>query len=313
MSRDTVGSEMSASERPPAVLIINPNAGRMPQKERAAVVESLSQRFRLEVLATTEREDGIALATEAADAGAGLVIAYGGDGHVNEVVNGIAGSATALGIIPGGTMNVLARALGIPLDPLAAIEHLVARLGGEPRLLSLGQMDGRYFTSSAGCGFDAEAAERVEEYLNSKRRFGQMYFFWSAFRVLAGTYRHRNPSMMLRGEFGDVPVAMAIACKAGPYAYFAGRPIDLTPKVSLDAGLDVFALKRMRIEALPFYVLRVLADRVPSHGDAFYAHDLDKFEVTAEEPFSRHVDGEPLGRASSAAFTFVRDVLKVRA
>ncbi|MPZ70556.1 MAG: hypothetical protein GEU71_13665 [Actinobacteria bacterium] len=310
LARDTVG-EMSASERPPAVLIVNPNAGRMPEKERAAVVETLSQRFALEVLGTTEREDGIALGADAADAGASLVIAYGGDGHVNEVINGIAGSTAALGIIPGGTMNVLARALNVPLDPLEAIEHLMGKLEGEPRMLSLGQMDGRYFASSAGCGFDAEAAERVEEYLNSKRRFGQMYFFWSAFRVLAGTYRHRNPSMVLHGEFGDVPVAMAIACKAGPYAYFVGRPIDLAPEVSLDAGLDVFALKRMRIEALPFYVLRVLTDRVSSHGDAFYQHDLDKFEITADEPFSRHVDGEPLGRSTSASFTFVRDILRV--
>lgn len=304
---------MYASERPPAVLIINPNAGRMPEKDRAAVIESLSQRFTLEVLGTTEREDGIALAALAADAGARLVIAYGGDGHVNEVVNGIAGSSAALGIIPGGTMNVLARALKIPLDPLESIEHLITKLDEEPRMLSLGQMDGRYFTSSAGCGFDAEAAERVEEYLSSKERFGQMYFFWSAFRVLAGSYRHRNPSMVLHGEFGEVPVAMAIACKAGPYAYFAGRPIDLAPEVSLDAGLDIFALKRMRIEALPFYVLRVLVDRVSSHGDAFYQHDLDKFEITADEPFSRHVDGEPLGRSASASFTFVRDVLRIKA
>jgi diacylglycerol kinase family enzyme len=277
---------MSASERPPAVLIVNPNAGRMPEKERAAVVETLSQRFALEVLGTTEREDGIALGADAADAGASLVIAYGGDGHVNEVINGIAGSTAALGIIPGGTMNVLARALNVPLDPLEAIEHLMGKLEGEPRMLSLGQMDGRYFASSAGCGFDAEAAERVEEYLNSKRRFGQMYFFWSAFRVLAGTYRHRNPSMVLHGEFGDVPVAMAIACKAGPYAYFVGRPIDLAPEVSLDAGLDVFALKRMRIEALPFYVLRVLTDRVSSHGDDFYKLDLEMFEITGDEAFS---------------------------
>lgn len=304
---------MPVSERPPAVLIINPNAGRMPEMERTDVVTALTEHFQLDVLTTTAREEAIDLASQAATDGVELVIAYGGDGHVNEVANGIATTGVSLGIIPGGTMNVLARALEIPLDPTEAVGHLVSRIEGAPRTISLGQMDGRYFTFSAGCGFDAEAAERVEEFTTSKARFGQLFFYWSAFRVLAGSYRHRNPSMVLKGEFGEVPVAMAIACKAGPYAYLAGRPIDLAPDVSIDAGLDIFALKRMRIEALPFYVLRVVSDRISGHKDVFYEHDLDKFEVVADEPFSRHVDGEPLGAATSATFMLARDVLKVRA
>ena len=262
---------------------------------------------------TTARETGISLAAEVAERGTRLVIAYGGDGHVNEVVNGIAGTQASLGIVPGGTMNVLARALDIPLDPFRAIDHLWDMRERSPRTLSLGRVDGRYFTFSAGCGFDAEAAERVESFVTSKRRFGQLYFFWSAFRVLAGTYRHRNPSMVLRGEFGEVPVAMAVACKNGPYAYLAGRPIDLAPEISMDGGLDVFALKRMRIEALPFYVSRVITDSISKHSDAFYAHDLEKFEIAADEPFSRHVDGEPLGPATTASFELVRDIVRIHA
>ncbi len=253
------------------------------------------------------------MAAEVGASGTRLVIAYGGDGHVNEVVNGIAGTQAALGIVPGGTMNVFARALDIPLDPFAAIDHLVDRLERPVEMISLGKMDDRYFTFSAGCGFDAEAAERVESFTTSKRRFGQLFFYWSAFRVLASTYRHRNPSMVIRGDFGEIPVAMAVACKAGPYAYLAGRPIDLAPDVSLDSGLDVFALKRMRLEALPFYAARVLADSISRHSDAFYAHDLESFEITADEGFSRHVDGEPLGKSRSATFTLARDILQVRA
>src|SRR5919106_3634534 len=260
-----------SSSRPPAVLIVNPNAGRLSERQREDVIAALGPRFRLEVVSTTARSTGIGLAADAAAAGETLVIAFGGDGHVNEVANGVAETEATLAIVPGGTMNVFARALGVPMDPFAAIEFIAERSPAEPRLVPLGLMDDRYFTFSAGCGFDAEAAERVERYVPAKRRFGEAFFYWSAFRVLAGSYRHRNPSMVLRGAFGEVPASMAIACNAGPYAYLAGRPIEITPDVSLDGGIDVFALKRMRVEALPFYAWRVIIGHdISHHADAFY-------------------------------------------
>jgi diacylglycerol kinase family enzyme len=300
--------------RPSAVLIVNPNAGRISERSRAEVVEALRARFRIEAFSTTARDTGIRIASDAVAAGAHLVIAFGGDGHVNEVANGVAGSATALAIVPGGTMNVFARALDIPLDPFDAIGHLSEHLDKPPRTVPLGKMDDRYFTFSAGCGFDAEAAERVNRYVPTKRRFGEVFFYWSAFRVLTGTYRHRAPSMTLKGDFGEIPVAMAIASNAGPYAYLAGRPVEVAPEVTLDGGLDVFALKSMRLELLPTYVWRVIASgNIAHHRDAFYASDLDKFELVAERPFHRHVDGEPLPPARSADFSIVRDALRVQA
>jgi diacylglycerol kinase family enzyme len=303
----------TAKRRAPAVLVVNPNAGRLPEQSRQDVIGALRSRFKVETYSTTARDTGITIAADAAAAGAELVVAFGGDGHVNEVANGVVHTDTALGIIPGGTMNVFARALQIPLDPLAAIDHLEEALNGPPRRVSLGQMDERYFTFSAGCGFDAEAAERVERYVPAKRRFGELFFYWSAVRVLAGSYRHRSPSMTLTGPFGDVPVSMAIACNAGPYAYLAGVAVDIAPNVRLDGGLDVFALKQMRVEQLPFYAWRVLVTRdIAGHGDAFYASDLDKFEITADEPFSRHVDGEPLAPGRSARFSLATEALLVR-
>ncbi|MGI8940550.1 MAG: diacylglycerol/lipid kinase family protein [Actinomycetota bacterium] len=300
--------------KPVAVLIVNPNAGRLGESRRADVIDALRARFRIEGYSTTARNSGITIASEAADAGARLVIAFGGDGHVNEVANGLAGSASALGIIPGGTMNVFARALGIPLDPLTALDHLEGALDADVVEVPLGKMDGRYFTFSAGCGFDAEAAQRVERYVPSKRRFGEVFFYWSAFRVLAGTYRHRKPTMTLRGNFGEVAVAMAVVCNAGPYAYIASRPVNLTPKVGLLGGIDVFALRSMRVESLPLYAWRVaVSGDLVHHPDAFYASDQDRFELVSEEPFHRHVDGEPLPPAHSVKFEVVPDILKVRA
>jgi diacylglycerol kinase family enzyme len=278
------------------------------------VVRALRARFDLEAYATTARDTGIAIAADAAAAGADLVIAFGGDGHVNEVANGLAGTESSLGIIPGGTMNVFARALGIPLDPLSAIDHLIHMLERRPRAVPLGKMDDRYFTFSAGCGFDAEAAERVERYVPAKRRFGEVFFYWSAFRVLAGSYRRREPTMLLKGEFGEVPVSMAIASNAGPYAYLAGMEIKLAPDVSLMGGIDVFALKSMRVEALPQYAWRSLVSKdFTNHPDCFYRSDLESFQLVSEKPFARHVDGEPLPPAHSARFAVEPGVLKVRA
>jgi diacylglycerol kinase family enzyme len=304
---------MASRQRPSAVLIVNPNAGRITERSRAEVVDALRARFRIEAFATTARDTGIRIAADAAAAGARLVIAFGGDGHVNEVVNGVAGTASTLGIVPGGTMNAFARALGVPLNPFEAIDHLWDHVDEPPRTVPLGRMDDRYFTFSAGCGFDAEAAERVNRYVPTKRRFGEVFFYWSAFRVLTGTYRHRSPSMTLKGEFGEVPVAMAIACNAGPYAYLAGRAVEVAPDVSLEGALDVFALKSMRLELLPEYVWRVLAaGNIVEHKDAFYRSDLDKFELVSERPFHRHVDGEPLPPARSARFSIARAALRVQ-
>jgi diacylglycerol kinase family enzyme len=305
---------IAAGARPPAVLIVNPNAGRSSEASREGVIGALRARFEIRGFSTTARDTGIALAARVAEEGEHLVIAFGGDGHINEVVNGLAGTETRLGIVPGGTMNVFARALGIPLNPYDAIDHLVGNLKKEPRWVSLGKMDDRYFTFSAGCGFDAEAAERVERYVPAKRRMGEVFFYWSAFRVLTGTYRHRSPTMKLTGPFGTIPVSMAIASNAGPYAYLFGRPIEIAPNVRLEGGLDVFALRTMRIEALPLYFWRsIISGDLTDHDDAFYATDLTEFEIHADKPFSRHTDGEPLTPSTSARFSLAKDVLKVSA
>ena len=272
----------------------------------------LKERFDIEHRTTTGRDAGIGIAREAAESGVPLVIAFGGDGHVNEVANGLAGSDTPLGIVPGGTMNVFVRSLRIPTDPFAAVKHLCMKFEQGTRRVPLGRMNERYFTFAAGCGFDAEAAERVERDLPAKKRFGELFFYWSAFRVLCSSYRHRRPEMMLRGPFGEIPIAMAVACNAGPYAYLAGREIHLAPEVQLDRGLDIFAMRTMRIEALPIYAWRcVVSGDLVHHPDVFYANNVESFELITEKPAHRHTDGEPLPTSTHVNFSIERDILKV--
>lgn len=305
---------MVARGKPELTVVVNPNAGRLTDQVRKDVVAELRARFNVDAYSTTARDSGIGLSRDLVNKGAKLVVAFGGDGHVNEVANGLAGTEATLAIIPGGTMNVFSRALGVPLDPFKAIDHLESMLEKDPRRVPLGKINERYFTFSAGCGFDAEAAQRVERYVPAKRRFGEVFFYWSAFRVLAGSFRNRAPTMTLKGEWGEEAVAMAIASNTGPYAYLMGRPVNIAPSVRLDAGIDVFALKSMRLEALPLYVWRVaFSGDLIHHPDAIYKTNLKWFEVTSEEPFSRHVDGEPLEPTRSARFSIAPEILQVLA
>jgi len=303
---------IAARPKPAAVLIVNRHAGRLSHTSREEVVACLGEHLSLDVVSTVGREDATAVASRAASDGARLVVAFGGDGHVNEVVNGLAGTASTLAIVPGGTMNVFARSLGIPRSPMDAVAHLGRSVALLPRTVHLGKMDDRYFTFSAGCGFDAEVAALVDHDVPNKRRFGEIFFYWSALRVLAGAYRHRKASMMLSGPFGEEAVSMAIACNTGPYAYLLGRAVEIAPEVRLDGGLDVFALRRMRIEALPSYTLTtVVTGSISRHGDALYERDLEGFTISSDRPFARHVDGEPVEPSTHASFALERDALKV--
>ncbi len=211
-------------------------------------------------------------------------------------------------------MNRFARTLGIPGDPLEAVDFLSTAVQRVPRRINLGRLDGRYFTVSAGCGFDAETAQLVDHDLRNKRRFGELFFYWSAFRVLAAAYRHRTPNLVVRGSFGEIPAAMVIVSNAGPYAYLFGRPVVVTPRVRLNGGLDVFALRSMKIEALPLYVWRTAVSQdFVTHRDAFYRSDLEELEVVSAALFQRHVDGEPLPAASRSRFSVAEGALKVLA
>ena len=119
--------------------------------------------------------------------------------------------------------------------------------------------------------------------------------------------------MTLSGPFGSERVAMAIACNAGPYAYLLNRPVAVAPQVRLEGGLDVFALRKMRLEAFPMYAWRAaVSGDLVDHEEVVYQSDLDGFELLGDKPFNRHVDGEPLPPRNKARFQVVRDALKVQ-
>ncbi|MGH2706479.1 MAG: diacylglycerol/lipid kinase family protein [Actinomycetota bacterium] len=293
-----------------AHLVMNPEARRVTPALLRVIAAALESRLKLEVTETHARDAGIEIGRNAAGSGCELVIAFGGDGLVNEVVNGIAGTDAALGIIPGGTMNVLARNLGIPRDPLKAADHLLQRVGHpEPHLLALGRANGRYFTFASGCGFDAEVAARVEAHREAKRRYGEAYFYAAALGTFTSTYLTRRPYLRCEGSFGTHEAVLAIALTAGPYAYLAGWPVRLAASPQANGAMQVFMLRRLVPQRLPLYAAGVLSGRFGRHSSSYSG--IGEMTVTGREPVPYHVDGESLPAAEHVHVRMSGDVLPV--
>ncbi|HLI55573.1 MAG TPA: diacylglycerol kinase family protein [Actinomycetota bacterium] len=277
---------------------MNPEARGVTPALQSLMTTALEARFALTVTGTHARDAGIEVARQAVNDGAELLIAFGGDGLVNEVVNGMAGSDAVLAIIPGGTMNVFARTLGIPANPADAAAYILKRAGDiAPRRLTIGIANSRYFTFAAGCGFDAEAAARVESHGGTKQRFGEPYFFAAALATFAATYATRRPFLNCSGSFGTQQAVLAVGSIGETYAYLAGRPLRLgPPRPPGKRGLDLFLVHRLQYVHLPRYAFGALTGRFGS-GSETYA-DLDEFVVTGEGPVAYHVDGETLEPAA---------------
>ena len=215
-----------------AVLISNPNAGRGGQRrarEVARFCESLKKRgVEVEVLSTSGPNDGARLAAKAAREGVRDVIVSGGDGTINEVLQGLMGTGARLAVWPRGTANVLARELHLPFDAEAAAE-VIARGQAKPVHVGCATNEGtgeqRYFFLMAGIGLDASVVERVNPRL--KRRVGEAAFWYSGLGHLA----HWQPSPFNVEVDGQIfPATFAAIGKAAHY----GGNLAITPRARLE-------------------------------------------------------------------------------
>ncbi|HEY8202539.1 MAG TPA: diacylglycerol kinase family protein [Actinomycetota bacterium] len=294
-----------------AHLIVNPFARGVTPASTRAVARVLGEGFKLEVSETTSALAGTAVAREAAEGGAEVIVTFGGDGLVNEVVNGLVGTPAALGVVPGGTMNVFARSLGLPRAPLEAARRLVAKAGsGASKVVDLGVANGRFFTFSCGLGFDAEAADRVNHHHRTKHRLGEPYFYAAALATLATSYALRAPFLRCEGDFDPQRAVMAIALVGRPYAYLAGRPVRLGSRSRAGSGLSLFVVRDLRLWRLPEYALgAVLTGRFGRRSSLL--EDLPWIRVAADEPVPAHVDGERLAPSPSVEIESAEAALRV--
>ncbi len=177
------------------LLIVNPFASGVTPRARVLVQNSIATRHHLEVAETHRRGHATRIAQGAIARGIDLVVCLGGDGTINEVVNGLVGSDVALGVLPGGSTNVFARTLGLANEPTESVETLLDAFDQESiRRVGLGRVNSRYFCFHVGMGFDAHVVAKVEQRGALKRFFGHPLFAYSGFvTFFRDTDRTRPP------------------------------------------------------------------------------------------------------------------------
>lgn len=300
------------------LLVVNVRAGTVTPRTVRFIERALSDQAKVEIVRTRGRGHASDLARDAAAGDHDVVAVMGGDGTVNEVVNGLAGSDVPLAILPGGGTNVLARSLGIPDEPIRAAGFLLARLAGPPRRIPLGRAAGRYFTFSCGMGLDAEIVRRVERRQRLKRAVGHGYFVWTALRVGLVSYDFRTPRIRARWgpdlEHEREGLTFLITQNGDPYSYLSRLPIRVCPRASLEMGLDAFGGE-------PASRLRVVRWAIGALGRGRHArdrrtlslHDERRIEVVATSPQPVQMDGEYLGEHGSLLVESVPGALAILA
>jgi diacylglycerol kinase family enzyme len=280
------------------LLIVNPVARTVSKPTLAVIEKALSADFRLEVSETKERGHANELAAQAVEEGIDLVVVFSGDGTINEAVNALAGTETALGIIPGGATNILARALDLPVDPVEATGVLITKaLDDEAFRLNLGLAGGRYFAVNCGAGVDAAAMRRLDAtFPKTKAKFDRAAFRAVAWELLVG-YAGRSPDLEVSIDGAEpAPSLSVMVGRTDPYTYYKDRGLRMTPEASLDSGLDVLSVRKLARRSVPRIAWQVFGSaRHVTGRDIDYVHDAKHVLVTSEDPFPVQVDGDALG------------------
>lgn len=295
--------------------MVNSFASSVTARNTVVVHRRLSRGHDVEVVETNRRGHATRFAHDAARRGVDVVVGYGGDGTLNEVATGIAGTETALGVLPGGSTNVFARTLGMPNDPVDAVEYLANGIdAADRRPIGLGRVNGRYFCFHTGVGFDAAVVERVERRGSLKRWAGHPLFISAGITTWLAGYDRREPHFRLHGNGGpDVDDGyFTIVLNTNPYTYLGNRPLDLSPAARLDRGLVAITFTTMRATA----ILSSLAGALRGGGVQPAAHldirtDVAHLVVEHETPFPYQVDGDALGTTDRLEFIHVPDAVEL--
>jgi diacylglycerol kinase family enzyme len=307
------------------LLIVNPYATTVSDRLKNLVVYALQGRYDVQAVETEARDHATEIGREAKDGGYDVVVAFGGDGTLNEVANGLAGTDLPVAVLPGGSTNVVCRSLGMPNDVVDATEHLLSLADEwQPRKIDLGRMDERAFVFACGAGIDATVVRRVDSNPRLKSRAGPYYYSWAG---ISGFYRRYlvNPVRIRTSVDGQEPVegVTTIAQNSDPLTYFASRPIRVCEGVCFDDGtLSMAVLRRAAQRDMPTLINRLFSDTRPASRHRQVTHFDDVTHAVVESvstdrqggtrSFPVQVDGDYIGersrvelRADPAALTIV--------
>jgi diacylglycerol kinase family enzyme len=268
----------------------------------------LSTNHDLTVLETMHRDHATELARAAAAGGAEVVFVLGGDGTLNESADGLAGTQTALAVLPGGSTNVFARAIGVEYDPVEAGWQLLAALErGSVRRVGLGTArapgrEWRRFVFHLGVGFDAAIIRRMEQRSYLKRHFAHPAF---AVAGCATWLRHYDRSSAIRVRITSTgnPAELlaegpyAVVSNADPYTYVGKRRMTISPHASLDDALSVTVLRSLSLSLVTRAIGSAMASgrHLAGSPDVTQVGDVTECTISAARPFPWQVDGDYLG------------------
>jgi diacylglycerol kinase family enzyme len=247
----------------------------------------------------------------AAESGYDTVVAMGGDGVVHHVANSLVGSDTALGIIPAGTTNVLARILDVPSKPRKAAQAL-ATWSSIPTAMLEVTADGvatEYATFALGIGFDADVVEIAEQRPYSKARFGGIHYARTAVGRLLAAWRNRHADLRVDCDGERLDALAVLAQVHGPYTYFGKVPLHITGG---DGGLAAMAAEDLAIHrSTELFTRAVLRRRIPERLGVRVWVDFERLTIEADPPARYQADGEFLGIAHHLDVTPVQDAIRV--
>ncbi|MCW2602832.1 MAG: diacylglycerol kinase [Pseudonocardiales bacterium] len=294
-----------------ALVITNPRATAVTTRERDVLARALRSAVDVEIAETSHRGHAAALACRAMREGIELVVALGGDGTVNEIVqglltDGVHSDVPLLGVVPAGSTNVFARALEIPNDALAATAALLESLeAGRQRSIGLGRADERWFTFAAGLGLDAAVVAAVERRRSRGHRSTPGLYVRLAVREFAHMPRRQPPLRLTREDAAPLDgLHLAVVTNTSPWTYFGSRPLTPTPNASFDTGLDVYARRSMGVVGLARGFAQIARSQINPHGRSVTVlHDMTRFTLTADYPLPFQVDGDYLGERSEVEFS----------
>ncbi|MFJ6936773.1 diacylglycerol/lipid kinase family protein [Streptomyces sp. NPDC101132] len=318
-----------------ALLVVNPAATTTSARVRDVLIHALASEMKLEAVTTEYRGHARDLGRKAAyGEDIDLVVALGGDGTVNEVVNGLLHDGPdperlpGLAVVPGGSTNVFARALGLPNDPVEATGAILDALRERrERTVGLGLASGtpgtedeavpsRWFTFCAGFGFDAGVVGRVEQQRERGKRSTHALYVRQLVRQFLEEPNRRSGTITLERPDAE-PVrdlVLSIVCNTSPWTFLGNRPLYASPEASFDTALDVLGLDRLSTPAIARYATQLLTstpERGPQGKHAVTLHDLTDFTLHSKVPLPFQMDGDHLGLRTSVRFTGVRRALRV--
>ncbi len=308
---------MLASARLRILLVVNSFASSVTARNTVVVQRELSHGHDVTVVETNRRGHATRFAQDAANRGIDVVIGFGGDGTLNEVATGIAGTDTALGVLPGGSTNVFARTIGLPNDPIAAVKRLgeVLHRPEAIRPIGLGKVNGRYFCFHTGVGFDAAVVKAVERRASIKRWAGHPLFIWAGLSTWAVGYDRRQPHFELRFAGRDTFIDdgfFTVVLNTNPYTYLGNRPLDLSPAATLERGLVAITFRTMSARALLGGIGGALRGGGVTGTPQLDAQtDLAGLTIEHEVAFPYQVDGDYLGETTRLEFHHVPDAVRL--